>query len=307
MPALFSYARRLFRVQHPSWEPTPRSRARARRQATSMICRHLSPKTPLGQQPKEGFTLIELLVVIAIIGGLLSIALPAVQAARHAARRTQCQNNLRQVGVALHSYHAARGHFPMGGLEWRPRASSKNRQLAWSAFLLPYLEQQSLYDSLDLATAFDSVENETGAAKIISIYVCPSSRRGARRVDGRGPCDYGGIYGERITSPNRPPKGTMLYDTAISIDHIQDGLSHTLIIAEDSRFDDGQWINGRNVFDQAYAINAAPEWENDIRSEHPQGGALVTRADGSVSFVGERTDLPVLAALCTRDGGDLAH
>ena len=252
---------------------------------------------------KAGFTLLEVLVVITIIGMLMSLLLPAINGARGTANRTTCQNNLRQVGIGLNSHHALHGAFPAGGVEWRGPQQPTNRQLAWSAFLLPFIEQQSLYDTLRLDTAFDSQENQRGAAALVPTYICPSSRRGARLVAGRGPCDYGGIYGERITSPNRPPKGTMLYDVPISRAHIKDGTSNTLIVAEDAWFDDGQWINGRNVFDQAYSVNAAPDWENDIRSEHA-GGANAVRADGSVHFLDEQIQLRVLAALCTRAGGE---
>ncbi|MCA9268369.1 MAG: DUF1559 domain-containing protein, partial [Planctomycetales bacterium] len=196
------------------------------------------------------------------------------------------------------------GEFPPGGLEWRPPSDPSKRQLAWSAFLLPYLEQQNVYDKLDLNKAFDAPENAAGAATILAVYVCPTSSRGAKLVDGRGPCDYGGIYGERIASPNNPPKGAMLYDQAISIDDIRDGTSNTLIISEDSEWADGQWINGRNLFDQAFAINQAPPYENDIRSQHP-GGAQGLLADGSVHFLRETMELTTLAAICTRARGEV--
>ena len=82
----------------------------------------------------------------------------------------------------------------------------------------------------------------------MSLYVCPSVPDGDQLVDQRGPCHYGGIYGERISSPNNPPKGTMLYNEAISIRDIRDGTSNTLVISEDSGFSDGQWINARKCF-----------------------------------------------------------
>jgi hypothetical protein len=96
----------------------------------------------------------------------------------------------------------------------------------------------------------------------------------------------------------------MLYDRPIAMDDVVDGTSHTLLVAEDSRFLDGQWINGRNVFDQAFAVNAAPAWENDIRSEHV-GGAHGALADGAVRFLAESLDVRILAACCTRAGREV--
>ena len=141
------------------------------------------------------------------------------------------------------------------------------------------------------------------ASQVLSVFICPTSVRGERRVQGRGPCDYGGIFGERISGPNNPPKGLMIYDQAMRSADVRDGLSNTLIVAEDTGWSDGQWINGRNVFDQAYAINGAPSFENDIRSGHP-GGAHGVLADGSVRFLDESLALPIVAALCTRAGGE---
>ncbi len=250
---------------------------------------------------RPGMTLVELLVVMAIIGSLVAILLPSVQAARAAARRASCQTHLRQIGLAMHGHLALHGTFPPGGIEWRPYGNTTKRQLAWCVWLLPFLEEAALYDSLDLEQPFDSPANAAGAAALLPVFVCPAGSRGLREVDGRGPCDYGGIFGERITSANQPPKGAMLYDRRLAARHIPDGLSKTLLVAEDTGFVDGQWINGRNLFDQAYPINAAPAWENDIRSEHA-GGAQALLADGGVIFLTETLDPWVLAAYCTRAG-----
>jgi prepilin-type N-terminal cleavage/methylation domain-containing protein/prepilin-type processing-associated H-X9-DG protein len=253
---------------------------------------------------RPAFTLVELLAVIAIIGVLIALTLPAVQAARESARRTACANNLRQIGIALYLHHDAKGKFPPGGIERRTPRAPQGRQLAWSCFLLPYLEQRPLYAQLDIHKAFDAAENAAAAATVLAVYLCPSVPQGDRLRAGRAPSHYGGIYGQRITGPNNPPKGTMLYDRALRIADIRDGAAQTLIVAEDSDFEDMQWINGANVFDQAFAINGAPAFENDMRSRHP-GGANALACDGSAHFLGETLELPVLAAICTRAGGEV--
>ena len=166
------------------------------------------------------------------------------------------------------------------------------------------MEQQNLFAELDLNLPFDHPDNAQAAATSISTFICPSS---TNRVEStRGPSDYGGIFGERINSPNTPPKGIMIFDEAIRLADVTDGSSNTLIVAEDSDFSDGQWINGRNVFDQAFAINAAPQFENDIRSNHP-GGANGVFADGHVSFLTETMELFTLGAICTRASGEVAN
>ncbi|NMC21737.1 MAG: DUF1559 domain-containing protein [Thermogutta sp.] len=269
-------------------------------------------KPPVRGLPRRGFTLVELLVVIAIIGVLIGLLLPAVQAAREAARRASCTNNLRQIGLGLHNYHQAMSCFPPGGIEHRATIDPKTgrpygaagRQLGWSLFLLPYVEQQPLYEEIDTGKPFDAPENAEAAATILSLYICPSATNQRELRQGRGPCDYGGIHGERITGRNDPPKGMMLYDRSLTVADVTDGTSSTIMVSEDSGFRDGQWINGLNVFDQAYAINQAPAFENDIRSEHP-GGANALFTDGSVHFLKETMDLKVLAALCTRAGGEI--
>src|SRR5438045_3222233 len=91
---------------------------------------------------RRGFTLIELLVVIAIIGVLIALLLPAVQAAREAARKVQCRNNLKQVGIALHNYHDTQGTFPMGYVAWPdPDPEHTAPGWGWAALILPQMEQ----------------------------------------------------------------------------------------------------------------------------------------------------------------------
>ena len=250
------------------------------------------------------FTLVELLVVIAIIGILIGMLLPAVQNVREAARRTMCLNNLRQIGLSLQNYHSGHDEFPIGANGFRGTLNPDATQIAWSAIVLPMLDQTNVFDAINFELAFDNSANAEAAATILPVYVCPSGSRGPALSEGRGPTDYGGMYGERIVSPNNPPKGSMLYTAAQSLADISDGSSNTIVIAEDSDFADGQWINGRNLFDQAFAINAAPDFENDIRSRHP-GGANTAFADGSTHFLNEQLELPTLAGLCTRAGGEV--
>lgn len=252
--------------------------------------------------PRSGFTLVELLVVIAIIGILVGLLLPAVQAVREAARKTQCKNNLHQLGIALHMYHDVHKSLPMGCLEWRSFSSPPtHRQMAWSAMLLPFLEQQNVHDQIDFGLAFDAPENAAAAAQRISAYECPTA---PEKIQTRGRTDYGGLYGERIND-RIPEDGLFLYETAISFRGIRDGLTQTLAVAEDVGGPDSEWINGRNVFVQAYGINDPEAWigDNEIRSLHPSG-AIVLFADGRTQFMAETIDKTILGKLITRSGGE---
>jgi prepilin-type N-terminal cleavage/methylation domain-containing protein/prepilin-type processing-associated H-X9-DG protein len=127
----------------------------------------------------RGFTLIELLVVIAIIGVLIALLLPAVQAAREAARRAQCVNNLKQIGLALHNFESAQGAFPRSGehpVTWTDGNTYKTQDYQ-SAFtlLLPYMEQQQVFSAYNIDLRYNLPENFTAASSALGSFICPTN------------------------------------------------------------------------------------------------------------------------------------
>lgn len=250
-------------------------------------------------------TLVELLVVVAMVAALAALLLPAVQGVREAARRVACLNHLRHVGCALHGHLLTRRAFPVGCTEWRAAGTTgPERCLAWSSRILPWLELVDVADRIAFDKPFDHAANAAAAATPLAIYRCPSADRVDARVGGLGRSDYGGVTGERIISPNNPEKGVLIHDRGQSAREVTDGLAHTVLVGECAAgaWPDGQWINGRNLFDQAYAVNW-PTWEDELRSRHPGGGQALF-ADGAVRLLGESIDVRILAAACTRAGGE---
>ena len=133
-----------------------------------------------------GFTLVELLVVITIIGILIALLLPAVQAAREAARRMQCSNNLKQIGLGCINHENAQGFFPSAGWGWAwhgdpDRGYDKRQPGGWLFNILPYIEQESLHD---LGKGGSTVGRTQTAATPLAIYICPT-RRAAVRLSGQ--------------------------------------------------------------------------------------------------------------------------
>jgi prepilin-type N-terminal cleavage/methylation domain-containing protein/prepilin-type processing-associated H-X9-DG protein len=252
----------------------------------------------------RGFTLVELLVVIAIIGMLIALLLPAIQSARESARRTACANNLHQVGIGLIAFHDSLGTFPTGCVQPISAEWPNGKQLAWSAYVLPFIEEKTTYSQINFTKPYNSPQNAKAAAAVVKTYICPSVPRTTFLQSGRGACDYGGVNGEEIDNSNNPMRGVMIFDQAIAIRDITDGASNTMVVAEACESLDGQWIDGDNIFDVACAVNTAPQYDNDIHSMHP-GGANGLFCDGAVHYLANSLDLATLAAIATRNGGEI--
>ena len=272
------------------------------------------PKKGISPFFRTGFTLVELLVVIAIVGMLIALLLPAVQAAREAARRSQCAANLHQIGLGLQNYHDTRQALPVGCTELG------GRRLAWSVYLLPFIEQQSTWAAFDIQAAYNSARNRQPASEVIAVYLCPSTttlgpgRRGrtAGDVNGNGSfdpgddlawIDYGGNFGAGAVAPFM--NGVLIWEKPIRYRQIRDGTAHTIAVVEDSGRGpamDGHWANGENIFDQAGQINVT--LDNEMWSDH-SGGVQAALCDGSVRFLADTIETHVLKAMCTRAGGEV--
>lgn len=181
---------------------------------------------------RRGFTLVELLVVIAIIGVLMGLLLPAVQMAREAARRTQCQNNLRQIGLAMHNYHGARQRFPMGQTDVSPGYSAISQ-------VLPYMEQGNLHDLIDFRQPLMSPVNEAARLTPVAGFMCPSGPTNPLPQTGGGISYFGNkgsalVWGTNV-GPNATmpePNGIFVRGKQMRIAEITDGTTHTALFSE---------------------------------------------------------------------------
>ncbi len=179
---------------------------------------------------RRGFTLIELLVAIGVIGLLLALLLPAVQAAREAARRTQCLSNLRQMGIALSMYESVHAMFPPGqpytGKTWSSNKISGHSQL------LPHLDLVPLYNSINMSfvqddrPTFPSMENHTARNTTVSVFLCPSDAEARRRNN------YRFNQGRLIGRVGRPWEGPFAFGILPRVATMRDGLASTAFMSE---------------------------------------------------------------------------
>jgi prepilin-type N-terminal cleavage/methylation domain-containing protein/prepilin-type processing-associated H-X9-DG protein len=203
-------------------------------------------------QKRPGFTLIELLVVIAIIGILIALLLPAVQKVREAANRAQCQNNLKQLGIALHNFHQNHQVFPASG--WtKPGALNPDGTFhGWRTFILPYIEQENLKDLCDITKHYWEGQNLAAGAKEIKTFLCPTvplrnpttfaidhPPRPAMNFDEPlAPTDYEACMGvkaninENLYGTTATSRSVMFRDSSIRITDITDGSSNTIMVVE---------------------------------------------------------------------------
>lgn len=193
---------------------------------------------------RTAFTLIELLIVIAIIAILIALLLPAVQKVREAAARLQCQNNLKQIGVALHNCENAQKSFPVS-MNIAPKAAFSSNNGSWSihARILPYIEQDNAFVRVNLEAAWDSQLNTGVPTARIPIYVCPMEVNDMVRTNGGNPFVYPHTYGFNfgtwfVYDPNTGSGGDGAFAPNLRTrpTDIVDGLSNTLGAAEVKAF-----------------------------------------------------------------------
>jgi prepilin-type N-terminal cleavage/methylation domain-containing protein/prepilin-type processing-associated H-X9-DG protein len=280
----------------------------------------------------RGFNLVELLVVITIIGILIALLLPAVQAAREAGRRLQCQNNLRQLGIAFSDFEGANGGLP-------PRRHTSVPYQGWGPYLLDYMEQVAIGDRYDATKNFYDPVNQPWIKIPLAVFTCPSApqQRMITIIDqsnnATGAIGAAGDYFAANSVDADTVNCPALRDNANQpVAAISDGLSNTLLLAEFAGRPD-HWIMGRQQPTNAglqwanwwgpwasYNSSIFKTWSADgmtpggpctvnannnwgIYAFHPKG-ANVLLCDGSVHFVAETLDRDVFASLVTKVGGE---
>jgi prepilin-type N-terminal cleavage/methylation domain-containing protein len=266
---------------------------------------------------RPGFTLVELLVVIAIIGVLVALLLPAVQAARESARRTQCKNNLKQLAIAIHNYHDTLRTFPPGYISnnpavpgsstWCQTSKGDNSQGApWTVLILPYAEQKPLHDSFNFNVPFEDDSNLMSGpndALIVPLkmYQCPSDVRNdiqagiVNTTMGKYWSSYFGVQGGGAApdcgnTSCSPPNERGMYVTGIlyggsklGFQNVTDGTANVFLLGE-TRYGSASWATSAKQDGCAYARNLAGA--QDAINLYKTQGVHDTRGFSSFHFGG---------------------
>lgn len=290
---------------------------------------------PRSRSVRRGFTLIELLVVIAIIAVLIALLLPAVQQARESARRTQCSNNLKQIGLAIHNYHDTFNVFPL---------SSVDPTLARSgmfAAILPYIDQANMYQQYDFTKGNSDPANLAVVSQRVTAYLCPSAviRRAVPiagcDANNRAPGTYAGSTGSGDpygTHAGGNPNNGVIINTGSGVARIgdvTDGTSNTFLVGESAwNFSDYLFTSGpcngqvrwgftywSSPYPLATAFSTTPTFNpkrrdgdstrlQNYRSDHV-GVVNFLICDGSAKYISENIDRNLLNSLATRSGNEV--
>lgn len=275
---------------------------------------------------RSGFTLVELLVVIAIIGVLIALLLPAVQQAREAARRSQCINNLKQHGLALHNFHDTFGRFPPGttnNLAPFGTAPSRRWGTGWMVHILPYVELGNVYDIIDFSEHWNggSVSDACGAdagSPIFKIYECPSASLSqelgndavktmiADYISIAGVVD--GFAGITATNQNNTDNGVsglngvLYYNSRTTFASITDGSSNTMAVSEV-----GAWLkdssgNKKDYRSVQYGFNMGTIGLADNTTNLPGSGSTEGRAFNTTTLRYAINQIEPFSGSCSSEG-----
>jgi prepilin-type N-terminal cleavage/methylation domain-containing protein/prepilin-type processing-associated H-X9-DG protein len=282
---------------------------------------HLFPS----RRARRAFTLVELLVVIAIIGVLVALLLPAVQAAREAARRVSCANNITQLGLAVHNFEFHYEHMPAGVInpEGPIRNEAEGIHVSWIVQILPYLEQQPLSRRFDSTAGAYAEKNAPVRAARISVLNCPSDGTPTNNEAGTiARSGYAGCHHDTEAPIDKDNHGLLYLNSKTRFAQIHDGSSMTLLLGEAlSGPDSLGWVSGtRATLRNTGAIEvpdptlrASPPtaekkpsatYVGGFGSYHP-GGINAGFADGSTRFISQNTAIDVLKQLGNRADGEI--
>lgn len=279
------------------------------------------------RRPKPfAFTLVELLVVIAIIGVLVALLLPAVQAAREAARRCSCLNNISQLALAVHNYEFSTEHLPAGVIDpdGPIRSEPSGQHVSWLVQILPYVEMNNAYRLFDQSAGAYAPVNSDIRALSVDLFLCPSFPGNDMNESGTAArTTYAGCHNDVEAPIDADNHGLLFLNSRLRYTDILDGSSQTILLGE-YRADEDElgWVSGtratlRNTskIDNDYRRQIRRQGERHLppvgplevggfSSAHP-GGVQVALADGSCQFISESIEPAVLQQLGHRADGKL--